>query len=171
MATEHVPVFHGNKKDESPEDFLRSFYRHMGTANDETKKQQFPNYLKTYSVADEWFEELPHADKKDWSGIVAAFHKRWPKKKAVKKTIEEEITGLPLKMEDLGKKETIAGREVYAHAAWADEMETVVIGAKLENTVTYIGHVHKELPVTTYITLFSQRKFSRLSRGRLSRTR
>ena len=75
MATEHVPVFHGNKKDESPEDFLRSFYRRMGTANDETKKQQFPNYLKTYSVADEWFEELPHADKKDWSGIVAAFHK------------------------------------------------------------------------------------------------
>ena len=49
-------------------------------------------------------------------------------------------------MEDLGKKETIAGREVYAHVAWADEMETVVIGAKLENTVTYIGHVRKELP-------------------------
>ena len=71
------------------------------------------------------------------------------RKKAVKKTTEEyeeEITGLQLKMEDLGKKEKIAGREVYAHIAWADKMGTIVRGAKLDTTSTYIGHVRKELP-------------------------
>jgi hypothetical protein len=38
MPNEHVEPFHGDKEDENPEDFLRSFYRRMGTANDDTKK-------------------------------------------------------------------------------------------------------------------------------------
>lgn len=41
-----------------------------------------------------------------------------PRKKVAKNTMEEyeeEITGLKLKMEDLGKKEKTAGREVYSH--------------------------------------------------------
>jgi hypothetical protein len=121
----------------------------MGTATDDVKKEQFPNFLEPDSVADEWFEELDLTGKKDWSAIVASFHKRWPKKVAVKKTVEEyeqEITSLCLKMENIGKKETVAGREVYTHIAWADDMAVIVRGAKLEATATFIGHVRKELP-------------------------
>ena len=114
-----------------------------------TQKQQFPYFLQADSVADEWFDELTPADKKDWEAIEAAFNKRWPRKKAVKKTkeeYEEEITGTQLQMEDLGKKEKTAGRETYSHIAWADKMETIVRGAKIESTTTYIGHVRKDLP-------------------------
>jgi hypothetical protein len=128
---------------------MRSFFRRMGNLTDAVKKQQFPNFLQADSVANDWFEDLAAVDKKDWDAIEAAFRKRWPRKKAVKKTTEEyeeEITGLQLKMEDLGKKEKVAGREVYAHIAWADKMGTIVRGAKLESTSTYIGHVRKELP-------------------------
>lgn len=149
MSNEHVAPFHGDKENESPADFLRSFFRRMGTASDEVKKQQFPNFLQADSVADEWFDDLVNNDKKDWKSIEAAFNTRWPRKKAVKKTAEEyeeEIMGLRLKMEDLGKKEKVAGREIYAHIAWADKMGTIVRGAKLEGTSTYIGHVRKELP-------------------------
>ena len=149
MSNEHVAPFHGDKEDENPEDFIRSFFRRMGIAGDEVKKQQFPNFLQADSLADEWFEELAEADKKDWGAILGAFRKRWPRKKAAKKTIEEyeeEITGLPLKMEDMGKKEKVAGRETYSHIAWADKMSTIVKGAKLEETTTYIGHVRKDLP-------------------------
>ena len=149
MPTEQVNPFHGDKDDENPEDFLRSFYRRMGTANDDTKKQQFKYFLQADSVADEWFEELTVADRKDWNAIETAFNKRWPRKKAVKKTkeeYEEEITGTQLHLEDLGKKEKIAGRETYSHIAWADKMETIVKGAKIEGTTTYIGHVRKEIP-------------------------
>ena len=67
----------------------------------------------------------------------------------MKKTIaeyEKEITGLKLKVEDLGKKEKTGGREVYSHIVWADKMLTIVQGAKLETTTTYIGHVRRELP-------------------------
>ena len=149
MATEHVDPFHGDKEDENPEDFLRSFFRRMGTANDEVKKRQFKYFLQADSAADEWFDELPEKDKKDWDTIEKAFGERWPRKKAVKKTkeeYEEEITGLQLKMEDLGKKEKTAGREVYTHIAWADKMATVVKGAKIEGATMYIGHVRKGLP-------------------------
>jgi hypothetical protein len=149
MQTEQVNPFHGDKEGENPEDFLRSFFRRMGTSNDEVKKQQFKYFLQADSVADEWFEDLQPADKKDWNAIEDAFNKRWPRKKAAKKTVEEyeeEITGLKLKTEDLGKKEKTAGREVYSHIAWADRMATIVKGAKIESTTTYIGHVRKELP-------------------------
>jgi hypothetical protein len=121
----------------------------MGTATDDVKKEQFPNFLEPDSVADEWFEELDQTGKKDWSAIVTSFHKHWPKKVAVKKTVEEyeqELTSLCLKMENIGKKETVAGREVYTHIAWADDMAVIVRGAKLEATATFIGHIHKELP-------------------------
>jgi hypothetical protein len=148
MAEQVLP-FHGDKKDENPAGFLRSFYRRIGTTSDDVKKQMFLNFLEPDSVADEWYDELDEDDKKDWKSIEAAFLKRWPKKKAVKKTVEEyeqEITGLRLKMEDVGKKETVAGKQVYSHIAWADDMTTIVRGAKLENSTTFIGHVRKELP-------------------------
>jgi len=149
MATEQVKPFHGDKEDENPEDFLRSFFRRMGTASDDVKKQQFRYFLQADSTADEWFDDLTAAEKKDWNAIEDAFNKRWPRKKVVKKTreeYEEEITGTKLQMEDLGKKEKTASRETYSHIAWADKVETIVKGAKIESTTTYIGQVRKELP-------------------------
>ena len=149
MPTEQIDPFHGDKEDKNPEDFLRSFFRRMGTASNDVRKQQFKYFLQADSAADEWFEELPLTDKKDWDAIEQAFNQRWPRKKAAKKTTEEyeeEITGLQLKMEDMGKKEKTGGREIYSHIAWADKMATIVKGAKLETTTTYIGHVRKELP-------------------------
>ena len=121
-----------------------SFFRHMGTASNTIKKQQFLNFLQADSIADEWYEDLQPADMADWIAIETAFRKCWPQKKAVKKTTEEyeeEITCTKLKMEDLGKKEKVVGREVYPHIAWADRMEMVIKGAKLEGAVTYIRHV------------------------------
>ena len=149
MPNEHIDPFHGDKEDENPEDFLRLFYRRMGTATEETKKQQFRNFLQAENATDEWFDKLSQQDKKDWKTIEDAFRTRWLRKKAAKKTTEEyeeEITGLQLKMEDLGIKEKTARREVYSHIAWADKMTTIVKGAKIETMTTYISHVRKELP-------------------------
>ncbi|KIM37852.1 hypothetical protein M413DRAFT_76511 [Hebeloma cylindrosporum] len=149
MSSEQVAPFHGDKDDENPEDFLRSFFRRMGMSTDDIKKQQFPNFLQADSVADEWYEDLSAADRASWATIESAFRKRWPRKQQVKKTkeeYEEEIAGLLLNIEDLGKKEKVAGRDVYSHIAWADKMATIVRGAKLEDTTTYIGQVRKKLP-------------------------
>ena len=107
MATEEVKPFHGDKDDENPEDFLCSFFRRMGTANSDTKKQQFKYFLQADSAADEWFDELQQNEKKDWDAIETAFNNHWPRKRAAKKTKEEyekEITGLRLSIDDLGKR-------------------------------------------------------------------
>ena len=67
MAAESVTPFHGDKDDENPEDFLRSFYRRMGDKTDDTKKAQFPYYLQADSVADEWYSDLGDNEKKHGS--------------------------------------------------------------------------------------------------------
>jgi hypothetical protein len=149
MSNDQVNPFHGDKDDENPEDFLRSFFRRMGSSDDKAKVQQFPNFLQADSVADEWYDELTAAEKADWTAVLTSFRTRWPRKKAVKKTTEEyeeEIMGLHLKTADLGQKEKVAGRDVYVHIAWADRMAVIIKGAKLESTTTYIGQVRKELP-------------------------
>ena len=54
--------------------------------------------------------------------------------------------GLGLKDEELGKKETVAGRETYTHLVWADKMQKLVKGVGVEAGTTYIGQVRKMLP-------------------------
>ena len=149
MAAEVVNPFQGDKEDKNPEDFLRAFFRRMGNNSDDTRKAQFPYYLQADSVADEWYGDLTDDEKKSWANIEAAFRKRWPRKKQAKKTDEEyedEILNRKLKDEDLGKKEKVAGREVYTHVAWADKMGTTIKGARLENTTTHIRQVRRDLP-------------------------
>ena len=84
-----------------------------------------------------------------WKDIEIAFEKRWPQKKQVKKTKEEykdEIVGWKLKVEDLGKKEIVSGRETYTHIAWADKMAMLVKGTKWEKTTNQLRQVRKSLP-------------------------
>ena len=95
----------------------------MGTSSDDVKKQQFPNFLQVDSVANGWYEELADKDKTDWKSIHMAFQLCWPRKKGAKnmnKEYKEEIRDLQLKMEDMGKKEKVAGRDVYMHMGWQD---------------------------------------------------
>ena len=147
----HIEPFWGDRDDENPQDFLRSFNRAMGDKPDVHKMKQFINYLHADSVADDWYGSLDAAILADWALIEAEFHTRWPKTAVVKKTsteYEEELLGLRLKEEELGKKETIAGREAYTHLVWADKMQKLVKGAGVETGTIYIGQVRKMLPST-----------------------
>lgn len=116
MANEYFAPFYGNKYDENPETFLHSFYWHMGNADEDTKLRQFWNYLEVDGPADKWYENLSDGEKKTWVMVKTTFQKRWPRRALAKKTVEEyehEIMELHLQMEDLGKKEKVAGR--YMH--------------------------------------------------------
>lgn len=84
-------------------------------STNEIKKQQFPNFLQADSMADKWYKDLIITDKVNWTAIEAAFHKRWLRKQQVKKTREEYEEEIALNIEDLGKKEKVAGRDVYSH--------------------------------------------------------
>ena len=59
MSLEHVVPFHGDKEDENPENFLRLFFRCMGTASEDTKKQQFRYFLQASVIeALSWFSAI-----------------------------------------------------------------------------------------------------------------
>ena len=121
----------------------------MGTDTDDMKKAQFPYYLQADSIADEWYSDLCDNEKKSWNSIEAAFKMRWLRKKQAKKTDEEyedKILGRKLKMEDLGKKEKVTGRDIYTHVAWADKMASSIKGTKLEHTNMHVRQVGRGLP-------------------------
>ncbi|RXW18472.1 hypothetical protein EST38_g7385 [Candolleomyces aberdarensis] len=145
----HVEPFWGNKADENAQDFICSFNRAMGDKDETYKAKQFEYYLRADSEADEWWSELDAEKKKKWSDVEAAFQERWLKAKVVKKTAteyKEELLGLKLKIEDLGRKEEVAGRETYTHIVWADKMVRLAKGVGVESGSTYIGQVIKGLP-------------------------
>jgi hypothetical protein len=77
-----MPVFHGDRY-EDPEEFINFFLQCTKTGDDKFKARMFINYIQAYSVADEWYEDLPEAGKKDWEAIEASFYERWPKKKVI----------------------------------------------------------------------------------------
>ena len=71
MPNEHIDPFHGDKEDENPEDFLRSFFRRMGSATDETRKQQFKYFLQADS-------HQQNVGILFWSGELDNVWLRWP---------------------------------------------------------------------------------------------
>ena len=89
----------------------------MGDKSDEAKAKQFPNYLHADSEVDDWWLGLSAAVQAKWEGIEAGFMVKWLRVVVVKKTsIEyEELLGLKLRAQDLGRKEEVAGRKVYMH--------------------------------------------------------
>jgi len=114
----HIKPFWGDRGDKNPQDFLQSFNHVMGDKSDQHKQKQFVNYLHANSLADDWYGSLDVATCADWVLVEAEFHVQWPKVVVVKKMsteYEEELLGLWLKDEELGKKETVAGRETYTH--------------------------------------------------------
>ena len=136
--------FWGDKPGENAQDFLRAFNRAIGDKSNELKANQFPNYLRTDSEADDWWSDLSAAVQAKWEDIEAGFMVRWPRAVVVKKTsmeYEEELLGLMLRAQDLGRKEQVVGREVYTHIAWADNMRRLAKGAGVEAGLTYIGQV------------------------------
>lgn len=146
----NVEPFWGDCDEENPQDFLRSFNRAMGDKSDDHKKKLFVNYLQADSVADKWFSELETITRGNWNLIEDVFNARWPKSAVAKKTVmeyKEELLGLKLKAEDLGKKEAVAGRDTYTHIVWANKLQKLAKGAGVNNRATYIGQVKKSLPM------------------------
>ncbi|KAF5376231.1 hypothetical protein D9615_008561 [Tricholomella constricta] len=145
----NVEPFWGDRPDENGQDFFRAFNRAMGDKPDDVKCELFVNYLHADGEADEWYAALPVDVQTDWDEVVREFHACWPRATVARKTAmeyEEEILALQLKEEAMGLKETVAGREVYTHIAWADKMGALVTRAGHMAGSTYIGLVRRGLP-------------------------
>jgi hypothetical protein len=85
-----MSVFHGDWN-EDPKEFLNSYLQCTAAGSDKFRARQFINYLGVDSDAEEWFDEIPHEEKKDWVAIELSFRKRWLKDSEVL-SIKETVT-------------------------------------------------------------------------------
>ena len=79
-----MSVFHGDWNEDLKE-FLDSYLQCTAAGGNNFRARQFINYLGVYSDAEDWFEELPQEEKKDWVAIELSFHKRWLKEEVLRK--------------------------------------------------------------------------------------
>ncbi|KAH7905959.1 hypothetical protein BJ138DRAFT_1094655, partial [Hygrophoropsis aurantiaca] len=150
---ETVIVFNGDGTDTvSPQDFMRAYRRSMIAANitdDQERAQNFEFYLRTGSVADQWYASLPVATRNSWALLVMEFNDRWEPREAVKKTqqqLEEELSTLKLESKDLGKVVSVGGLDTYTHVVWAQEILRLAKEAGIENSNTLTWSVRKNIP-------------------------
>ncbi|KAJ7602165.1 hypothetical protein DFH06DRAFT_1024187 [Mycena polygramma] len=132
----------------TPQDFVRRFLREMGDKTDAAKVKQFKNYLLSGGEADLWLS-LDAATRADWDKTETAFETKWPETVVVQKAqtdYELELGETRLEEKDLGKKESVLGRDVWTHVIWADKMQKLAQGAKVVTGTTYIVHARRNLP-------------------------
>jgi hypothetical protein len=86
-----MSVFHGNWN-ECPREFLTSYLQCTAASGDDFKARHFINYLGANSEADDWYDELPQDEKKDWAVIERSFRKKWLKEEVISISLEETVT-------------------------------------------------------------------------------
>lgn len=84
-----MSVFHGDWN-ENPKEFLDLYLQCTAAGGDNFRARQFINYLGVYSDAEDWFDELPQEEKRDWVAIEVSFRKRWLKEEIL--SIKEKVT-------------------------------------------------------------------------------
>lgn len=158
--------FSGRERNENGQDFLRAFCRTV--TEDKDRARLFVYYLRSGSVADDWWDELPAEKKTNWPTIKEEFTKRWPVIRAAQKTENEcisELRAMVLSKDDLFKKEIWGGTEVYSHFVWASKMEELVRDAGLWDSRAYMGECLKNLPWAVRLVLGQVKGWEDLLRG------
>ena len=123
-------MFHGDgRANENPYDFLKnintSFDNKPGITEEE-KCERLYNHCKSDFDAEEWYMDLPPADKLTWAALEAAFRIRWPRWTKVQKTPEQKKAELFAQVLDENRmleKEEIGGSQVYGYIVWVDRVE------------------------------------------------
>ena len=153
MTETSTRLFWGDdeREDEHPQDFLNSIERlfiQKSNATDAQRLRAFQLYLKSGSVAKQWWNDLPTSDKDTWEHLVQAFEKRWPDKATTVKTVEEKQAALErtkITEEEVGKRVKNNGVEEFAHVVWADKIERLAAAIPDTNGLL-IGNVRKTMP-------------------------
>jgi hypothetical protein len=135
-----------------PRDFLKRTQRFLmaTTWEDEDKINYFETWLKSGSVAEQWFRSLEAAKKTTWKELCIAFKERWPERAVTQKTTAEkqaELEGEKITEAELGTKVRVNGTETYAHIAWANKVEKLARAVPDNNNLLVVG-CRRQLPPT-----------------------
>ena len=111
MTKTSTRLFWGDDEheDEYPQDFLNSIeqlFIQKSNATDAQRLWVFQLYLKSGSVAKQWWNDLPTSNKDTWEYLIQVFEKRWLDKATTVKTVEEKQAALKrtkIMEEEVGK--------------------------------------------------------------------
>jgi hypothetical protein len=131
MAESTTKLFWGDgeHKDENPQDFMNAVEHSFTSKHNLTntnRLRQFTLYLKSGSIAKQWWNSLPVEGKDMWAHLQDQFEAKWLEKAVMVKTVEEKqalLEGTKLSSEDIGKQVKVNGMEEFAHIVWADKIE------------------------------------------------
>ena len=151
--TENIPKFWGDDEheDENPQDFINSIeilFVQRPNFTDAQKLKTFQLYLRSGSVAKQWWNGLPATNNDTWDHLVSAFGKRWPEKTPTLKTVEEKQAALErakITEDEVGTRVKLQGVEEFAHVVWADKVEKLAIAIPDTNGLL-IGTIRKSMP-------------------------
>ncbi|KIK35301.1 hypothetical protein CY34DRAFT_96348 [Suillus luteus UH-Slu-Lm8-n1] len=127
------PSFYGDyEKGEEPTNWLRKYELSLPTtATDTDKLTRFELQCAAASPAEDWYANLPTADKATWVAFRAAFRTRWPQPTQVALMVaqkKERIKAIVLKEEEIGVMiEEDRGRE-WGHVRWAKKVARMAQG-------------------------------------------
>lgn len=147
-----VPRFSGEADDPvQPGDFLKEFRNTMREArvtNDKDKIEAFGDYMKSNSLAEEWFAD-PNTPKTTWNNHQTAFTARFPGIAKAKKSgveLERDLLAMRLKIDNLGKTEKYGGEDVWTHVVFAEKALDLAKRAKIDAGSNSIWAVRDHLP-------------------------
>jgi len=138
-------LFAGDDNDTvDPRDFLKRVQHYLMAMawEDEEKVNYFETWLKSGSMAEQWFRGLEAAKKATWRDLCTEFKERWPERPIVQKSTAEkqaELEGEKITEAELGTKVKVNGMEVYAHVAWANKVEKLVKAIPDNNNLLVVG--------------------------------
>lgn len=145
-----INPFGGNGYEENPQEFMRAFRRGTAGFRDEEKVKEFVNCLRVNSVAEDWWLETEQRyEDITWDELVQEFDMRWPRRARKVKTmaeVENDLLGMRMEEETLGRRVMVGGQEEWSHVAWAMRMEEKVRAARWELERNAIVPVHNLLP-------------------------
>ena len=152
MQLKNIPKFSRTQEDSiQPSDFLK-MVKHSFLAtrmtSDSQKIDLFELYLKSDSLAEEWYNNAK-TPKKVWAELELEFKKIFLNvKKAMKTTLEleRELGAMRITTEELGKTEKYKGEEVYMHMIFAEKILDLAKHMKIENSTSGLWSMRDKLP-------------------------
>ncbi|KAJ6534615.1 hypothetical protein DFH09DRAFT_1405169 [Mycena vulgaris] len=129
--TKTTELFRGNGTAEKAHTWLRILEQTWKyDAEEKEKIYRFEKGLHPGSQAEEWWNGLGAAEKKDWAALMVAFEKKWAKPKPTRRAqdvVIQELMSNFLDRDSLGKYVLDEdGNSVLSHVAWAEATRTLL---------------------------------------------
>ncbi|KAF8198660.1 hypothetical protein K438DRAFT_1966628 [Mycena galopus ATCC 62051] len=144
-------MFYGDGRagDWNPQDYLKKIKRLWllrAGVSEADKVECFALLLASTGTAEKWFEGLDAAKTATWAALEAEFNRKWPKEVLVEKSAQEmsdEMMGLEMREDEMGKKIDVDGTLVYGHVRWTKQMRLI---CEKDTAGLLIPQVRRKLP-------------------------